>query len=265
MSTLTRGMASRQPIVFVTDYGYDDAYGAALIGAVLRVDPEARCVVGTHGVPAGDVLAGAYQAKSLVLAFGRPVVLCLVVDPGVGTGRRALAVQLGDVICVAPDNGLISYVWEESRHDERRAVRLDIPTRVSNTFHGRDVFAPAAARLAAYSDLLQLGIAVTDPVILKQAFATRAGNAVHGCVVRIDRFGNAITTIRTRDLEGRNVAAATWEGGATHITVTTYDEIADGVAVLIGSAGHVEIAARAHSAAETTGLAPGDPVAVTLG
>ncbi len=137
--------AMRQPIVFVTDFGRDDAYAAALIGAVWRVDPHAVCVEGTHGIPPGDVLAGAYQLKALARAFSGGAVFCAVVDPGVGTERRAIAIKVGQVRCVAPDNGLISYLWEETPPDDRWAVRLDIGLDASPTFHGRDVFAPFAA------------------------------------------------------------------------------------------------------------------------
>jgi S-adenosyl-L-methionine hydrolase (adenosine-forming) len=102
----------RQPIVFVTDYGRDDAYAAALTGAAWRVDPHAVCLEGTHGVPAGDVLAGAYHLKALALAFADGAVFCAVVDPDVGTDRRAIAIEVGRIRCVAPDNGLVSYLWD---------------------------------------------------------------------------------------------------------------------------------------------------------
>ena len=121
----------RRPVVFVTDYGRDDAYAAALIGAAWRVEPSAICVEGTHGVPPGDVLAGAYHLKSLALAFERNVVFCAVVDPGVGTDRRAIAITTGEVFCVAPDNGLISYLWQEAPEDMRGAVQLDPPLDLS--------------------------------------------------------------------------------------------------------------------------------------
>ena len=135
----------RQPIVFVTDFGRDDAYAASLVGAAWRVDPHAICVEGTHGIPPGDVLAGAYQLKALARAFSGGAVFCAVVDPGVGTARRAIAVKAGRIRCVAPDNGLVSYLWDEAAADDRRAVSIDVNADASPTFHGRDVFAPFAA------------------------------------------------------------------------------------------------------------------------
>ncbi len=139
----------RQPIVFVTDFGRDDAYAASLIGAVWAIDPNAICIEGTHGIPPGDVLAGAYQLKALARAFSGGAVFCAVVDPGVGTERRAIAIKAGRIRCVAPDNGLVSYLWEETAAEDRWAFRLDVAPDASPTFHGRDVFAPFAAQLSS--------------------------------------------------------------------------------------------------------------------
>lgn len=254
----------RRPLVFVTDYGLDDTYSAALTGAALRVDPDTRCIDGTHGVPAGDVLAGTYHLKALALAFS-DAVFCAVVDPGVGTARRAIAVQCGAITCVAPDNGLISYLWGESNAQQRSAVQLDVPVGASATFHGRDVFAPAAARLAAGAPLPELGRDITDPIILTDAFARREGDEVLGCVAVVDHFGNAITTIRERDLDGRRVVAVQWSGGETDRFVRTYEDIGDGLAALIGSAGHLEISATGAPSAQRGGPALHDPVTVLLG
>ena len=99
------------------------------------------------------MLAGAYHLKALARAFGGGAVLCAVVDPGVGTDRRAIVVEAHGVRCVAPDNGLVSYLWSEAPATDRRAVRLDVPRDVAPTFHGRDVFAPAAATLASAAGL----------------------------------------------------------------------------------------------------------------
>src|SRR5579884_4268226 len=151
-----------RPVVFVTDYGRNDTYAAALVGAAWSVDSGVRCVHGTHGVPPGGILAGAYHLKALRFAFDR-CVLCGVVDPGVGTQRRAIAAELDDdVMFVGPDNGLITYLWEETNPLLRNAVRIEVPDGVSSTFHGRDVFAPAAARLAAGASLEELGERIDD-------------------------------------------------------------------------------------------------------
>jgi S-adenosyl-L-methionine hydrolase (adenosine-forming) len=254
----------RRPIVFVTDYGRDDAYAAALVGAVWRVNPSARCVEGTHGVPPGDVLAGAYHLKSLALAFDRDVVLCAVVDPGVGTARRAIAVELEGIVCVGPDNGLISYLWDEAPPGWRRAVQLMTPEGASATFHGRDVFAPAAAQLASGEAIDACGEPIDDPLILAESFAARDLNQLHGRVAVVDHFGNAITTVRDADLHGSPIARVRWGGGETDHVVSTYEEIDSGLGALIGSAGHLEIAARGRPAAGVHGPSAHEEITVDL-
>ncbi len=255
----------RQPIVFVTDFGRDDAYAAALTGAAWRVDPHAICVEGTHGIPPGDVLGAAYQVKALARAFAGGAVLCAVVDPGVGTERRAIAVKAGRIRCVAPDNGLVSYLWEESSPDDRWAVRVDIARDASPTFHGRDVFAPFAAQLSSRERFDSTGDLIDDPVILAGAFAQRDGTRLTGRVAVVDHFGNAITTIRDVDLGGRRVRSVTWRGGAAPGLVATYADIDTGLGALIGSAGHLEIAGRGAAAVAAGGPHLGDAVEVELG
>ena len=254
----------RRPLVFITDYGYEDIYGSALVGASLKVDSGALCILGTHGVPAGDILAGAYQLKAAALAFPLGTIVCVVVDPGVGTSRRAIAVQAAGVTCVAPDNGLISYLWMESTPHERHAVEIAVPASPSATFAGRDVFAPTAAHLARGASLQESGSPIADPIVLADAFARREGDAVSGRVVVVDHFGNAITTIRRVDLAGRRIRAAEWSGGRTSDVVRTYDEIRGPLAVLIGSAGHLEIAARRGPAVDQGGPQPHEAVVVSL-
>jgi hypothetical protein len=254
----------RQPIVFVTDYGRDDSYAASLTGAAWRVDPHALCVDGTHGIPPGDVLAGAYHLKALALAFAEGAVFCAVVDPGVGTDRRAIAIEVGRIRCVAPDNGLISYLWDETP-SVRSAVALEIPLDASSTFHGRDVFAPVAAELASGGRLDTAGEPVGDPIILADAFAERLGTGLRGRVCVVDHFGNAITTIRHADIGAATVRSVSWQGGACAGLVTTYAEIAQGAAALIGSAGHIEVAARGGPVTGVGGPEIGDAVFVELG
>jgi len=254
----------RRPIVFVTDYGTDDAYAAALTGAVWRVEPRTVCVNGTHGVPPGDVLAGAYHVKSLALAFDREVVICAVVDPGVGTARRAIAADIGGVVCVAPDNGLISYLWDEAPADGRWAVTLETPPFASSTFHGRDLFAPVAAQLAAGATLDDVGEPINDPLLVEAAFASSELGVLRGRVAVVDHFGNAITTVRVRDVGSFGIAAVRWAGGATQRVVSTYAAIVDRVAALFGSAGHLEIAAGGDAAGSHGAPQRGDEITVEL-
>jgi S-adenosylmethionine hydrolase len=157
------------PIAFVTDYGAADTYAAALYAAVWRVEPSLLALTGMHGVLPGDVLGGAYHVKAMALAMPPRGVVCAVVDPGVGSDRAALAVDLAGRRLVLPDNGLVSYLWDECPPLSRECVTLPVPEDASRTFHGRDVFAPAAARLAAGAAVRELGAERAEPVLLDAA------------------------------------------------------------------------------------------------
>ena len=257
------------PIALVTDFGSRDGYAAALVAACWRVDPGLSAITGMHGVPPGDVLAGAYHVKALAQALPAGSVVCAVVDPGVGGERRALALEAGGIAYVGPDNGIFSYVWAEAELRGRRCVELAVPVGASATFHGRDVFAPAAARLATGASLESLGVAApTPPLVRDDAFARSEsdGTLLRGVVCVVDHFGNAVTTVREADLRGAGIAAVEWEGGATHQVVRTYAEIDPGaVAALVGSAGHLEISAAGAAAAALGGPAqPGAEVRVRV-
>jgi S-adenosylmethionine hydrolase len=249
-------------LVFVTDFGLEDGYPAEMRAAAWAAAPSVRCVDGTHMVPPGDVLTAMYRCKTLARAFGPGSVLCAVVDPGVGSGRDAVAVECDGVLCVAPDTGLVSYLWIEAT--ARRAVRLETLATVSSTFHGRDHFAPVAARLAAGADLAGVGTPVSSPHLRAGTVPVAEGRLLRGQVVCVDHFGNCITGIRDRDAAGTQVAVVTWPGGGTRHVVGAYAQIGAGLAALWNSAGHLEIAAREASAARLAGLSVGAPVAVEV-
>jgi S-adenosylmethionine hydrolase len=254
------------PIAFVTDYGAADTYAAALHAAVWRVDPSLVALTGMHGVLPGDLLGGAYHVKAMAAAMPPRGVVCAVVDPGVGTERAALAVDLAGSRLVLPDNGLVSYVWDECPPLSRECVALPVPEGASPTFHGRDVFAPAAARLAGGAAVRELGAECAEPVLLDAAFPRVEEDVATGVVCAVDHFGNAVSTVRDRDLGGRRVTAVEWDGGGRSVLVVrTYAEIPDGaLGVLLGSTGHWEVAARSCPAAELGGPVRGDVVRVHL-
>jgi S-adenosyl-L-methionine hydrolase (adenosine-forming) len=251
-------------VLLITDYGTVDHYAAALVGACLRVDPTLRVEHGTHGVPFGDVLAGAYSVAALAADFPAGTVICAVVDPGVGSARASVAIDTGAVRCVAPDTGLVHWLWEDAAPPDRRAVRLPVAFGAAPTFHGRDVFAPAAAALAAGADLGDIGEPVDAPRSLGAARVAIRGDTVACRVAVVDRFGNAVTTLRMRDLGGARLRAATWHGGSADRVVRTYAEIGSGVALLVGGSGHVELASDSRSAARAYRLRPGDDVTITI-
>ena len=249
-------------LIFVTDYGLEDGYAAELWAAAWSASPGVRCIDGTHLIPAGDVLTAAYRCKTLARAFGPGSVICAVVDPGVGGDRAAVAVECDGVACVAPDTGLVSYLWIEAR--QRRAVRLLTPAGVSPTFHGRDLFAPVAALIAAGRSLAGAGAPIDTPHLREELTPVADGDRLRSLVVSVDHFGNCITGVRLSDVGERRIASLSWPGGESDRVVTTYAEIDGTVAVLWNSSGHLELAAREASAAERARIRAGMPITVAL-
>jgi hypothetical protein len=265
------GRKRRPVIALLTDFGSRDHYAGAVKGAVLAVCPEATVVDITHELPRHDVAAGAFSLAAAHRAFPQGTVFVAVVDPGVGSARRALAIEAGGYRFVGPDNGIFTLILAEhpgARVREIRNARLVRP-EVSNTFHARDVFAPVAAHLARGAALSEVGPAVRDPVALAQASVRRVGKSEwEAAVVDVDGFGNLTT-----NLSGTELAAIleTLDGDPTRLVVVvegvvlplvrTYADVAEGEpCALIGSSGRLEIAVHRDSAARLLGAPKGAPV-----
>ncbi len=261
-------------VTLLTDFGTADGFVAAMKGVILSIAPAARVIDAGHEVPAGDVETAAWTLEQYFFLFPDETVHVVVVDPGVGTRRRALAACVDGRFLVAPDNGLGTRVF-------RRAERLEcvsiearelLRPEISSTFHGRDIFAPAAAHLARGISLGELGPRLPNPVRLPLPEPRRTADAggrtrrAEGQVVHVDRFGNLITDIR-----GAWLGAGTWsisvEGGAGDWRKAarlrrTYGEAAPGEVVgVIGSAGTLEVALRDGSATQALGIGRGARVA----
>ena len=238
-----------RPIVtLLSDFGTADGYVAEVKGTVLSRAPEVVIVDVAHDLPAHDIEAGRLALARYWRKFPSGTVHFAVVDPGVGSARRPLAVESDGRFLVGPDNGLLSPALLLAG---AKAVELPVPAGAAPTFHGRDVFAPAAALLAAGSHLDGLGSAVADPQIRRTREARRiADGAIEGVVITVDRFGNAVT----------NLLAA--HGGVVEVgqlrlpVLRTYADVAPGTPLaLVGSSGLIEIAVRDGNAAALLGLA----------
>ncbi|MCZ6650598.1 MAG: SAM-dependent chlorinase/fluorinase [Acidobacteria bacterium] len=247
---------SGPPIVtLTTDFGLRDAYVAEMKGCILSHCPTAVLVDISHQIPAGDIEEGAFVLARAATSFPPGTVHLAVVDPGVGGTRRALAAESPRFRAVGPDNGLLAPLL-----DGARVVALDMDGpdggQPAPTFHGRDLFAPAAARLARGDDLDSLGSVVTDALVPAPAAATPT-------VLHVDHFGNCVTNIDPRQVP----AGGRWhvQAGKQRISlrVRTYSEAPAGEPVLIlGSDGRMEIALRDGRAATTLNLARGDRLEV---
>lgn len=263
-------MTDYECIGFLTDYGTEDAY-AAVCGAVMnRQARHTRVIDITHDVPPQDVRRGAAVLAEAAPWFA-PAVLIAVVDPGVGTARRPVAVEAGACALVGPDNGLLSWAWD-ALGEPSRAVTLTVVGEsadhgsgdVSATFHGRDVFAPAAGRLAAGADLTALGAEI-DPsslVRLPQPLVRRQGQGLVTEVLTVDRFGNVQLAARPPDFPlptGTRVRVGGAGGTHTVPYERTFADVPPGeVLLLADSAGRLALAANGASAQVSLGASPGD-------
>lgn len=252
-------------VTLLTDFGTADYYVAAVKGVVLRLAAGAVVVDLSNEVEAGDVEGGAWVLGAAWRWFPEGTVHLAVVDPGVGSARRILAVRAGGHAFVAPDNGLLTPVLAvegaEVRTVEREELFLAGP---GATFHGRDRFAPVAAWLARGEGFVGLGPAIEDAVRLEVPPPRREGAAIHGRVAHVDRFGNLVTDVPAEWL-GDAALRVEVGGRATGLRVTHYGEIPAGeTAALVGSLGTLELSARGESLAERWGVGRGAAVVVVL-
>ncbi len=243
-------------ITLLTDFGTQDTYVGAMKGAILREYPRAVIVDLSHEVRPFTILQAAFLLDSAWQAFPTETVHLVVVDPGVGGARQGLAFVGSDHFFVGPDNGVFTYVLERMRVE---AVALPVPPDASSTFHGRDVFALAGARLARGVSLSELGSPVSSPQPLKDAWAARVGEGWRGQVLHCDRYGNVVTSVPASALPHLHAV----NGMPVRVVRTYEDAKPQELVALAGSAGRVELALAGASAAARLRAAPGEVVLVT--
>jgi hypothetical protein len=260
---------ARPVIALLSDFGTVDHYVGSMKGVALGICLETALVDITHQIEPHDILTGALELQASYRYFPTGTIFLVVVDPGVGAGRRGLAADVGDYRFVAPDNGVLTGVFEEAppkkvvELTERRYAR---PT-VSRTFEGRDRFAPAAAWLAKGIQLTALGRPVSSWATIDIPKATVESTIVTGQVLRIDRFGNLVSNI-AHDVFDHVAQVGTIQISAGDHSieklVQTYADVEpDEVCALFGSTDHLEISVNSGSAAERLGLTLGAPIVVT--
>ncbi len=254
-------------VTLLTDFGTADGYAAVMEGVIASRAPAARVVHVTHEIAPGDVKRAAFTLMTCAPWFPAGTVHVAVVDPGVGTARRAVAVRSGGAWFVGPDNGVLR--WAAAHPDA--AVLLANPAfrlrPVSRTFHGRDVFAPAAAALARGVPARRLGPAMPVAALVALPFpgVRRTKREWVGEILSIDRFGNAVTNIAEaswrRAFGPRSARAAARRGRFPGRSA--YGAVAPGAPVAVfGSSGFLELSVRDGSAGRRFGIRPGDPVRV---
>ena len=263
----------RPIIALLTDFGTRDHYVGALKGAILSVAPDAQVVDALHEVAAHDVEGGAFALAAAYPAFPRGTVFVAVVDPGVGSSRRGLAIEAGSYRFVGPDNGLMTAVLADHPTarvhalTNRRLWRVE----VASTFHARDVFGPVAAHLALGVGLDEVGPPVADacrlPLIPIRALGR---DEWEGTIVQVDRFGNLTSNVSARALDDILSAAdadrsdvVVVVAGVVAPLVLTYSDVPTGEpCALVGSSGRLEVAVNGGSAASILGAGRGAPVRI---
>jgi hypothetical protein len=253
-------------ITLTTDFGLADGYVAAMKGVILGIAPQATVIDITHQIEPQNVREAAYVLRTALPYFPPGAVHVAVVDPGVGSVRRAMAARAGGSLLVGPDNGVFTYAMQDAGQPVA-CVHLDNPTywlpHVSRTFHGRDIFSPVAAHLANGVPLEALGSPIDDPVRFDVQPPRRAPDgSLHGQVIHVDRFGNLVSNIPGDWLAGKlwivHIAGRQIIGPSL-----TYADAAPGqLLTLVSSDGTLEVAVRDGNAAARLGVAASEPITV---
>jgi S-adenosylmethionine hydrolase len=276
-------------ITLLTDFGSSDAYVGTMKGVMLSICPAARLIDLTHAIEPQNVRQAAYVLLTAFRHFPPHTVFLIVVDPGVGTSREPVAVETDHGVYVAPNNGVLSYVLPQT-HVLHTAVLQNpdyqLPT-VSQTFHGRDIFGPAAAHVANGVPVRAFGPPPPELVKLSDPRLEITPSQIHGEVLHIDHFGNIITSIGRLGWTGPNTLHFEPQFGRDHLLLPpvidashstlmigtqtikgicrTYGEVPPGtLAALVGSSGQLEIGLNQGSAAKYLSASIGDPVTINI-
>ncbi|MDE0553357.1 MAG: SAM-dependent chlorinase/fluorinase [Candidatus Poribacteria bacterium] len=260
-------------ITLTTDFGTSDAYVGVMKGVILNINPDVHIVDITHAVPPQDVHEAAFLIHSAHRYFPEGTIHIIVVDPGVGSDRRAIAYQTERASFVCPDNGILSYLLQETESEEEQSRnvvaiqnRAYFLPEVSQTFHGRDIFAPVAAHLSLGVPLADFGRSVQDLVRLRIPAFSVSDDKLTGQIIKIDRFGNTITNI-PEDALPRSAFTYEIRIGQTRLTrinrAYAESEVGELLAI-VGSFGMLEIAVNGGDAAERLGLKRGDSVVISI-
>ena len=247
-----------RPVALLTDFGRTDHYVGVMHAVLVREAPGVERIDLGHDVPPGDIWAASFVLRCAWPHLPASGVVLAVVDPGVGTDRRALAVQVGERWLVAPDNGLAAAPGtpEQVIELEWETMGLSPP---SATFHGRDLFAPAAARLGRGEPVTSLGkpTAVDNLVLCPLPAPVATANGWRVTILRVDHFGNVVTNLQASTIPAHSIVRSASMGQVRR--VATYGQAPPGEVVAVeGSSGHLELAVNQGSAADALGLERGD-------
>lgn len=257
-------------ITLLTDFGTRDIYAGVMKGVILSICPDVRLIDLTHEIPPQDIRAAAWQISASYNYFPKSSIHLAVVDPGVGASRRPILVACDSHFFIGPDNGLFSLLYQSGKPFDvyvlnQKKYFLD---KISATFHGRDIFAPAAGHLACGTPPEELGERITDPVIFSATRPEFDGRTLYGEVVWIDRFGNLITGISEEEfkkhIQGKPFVIKVGAISLKFLQKTYAGATEHGIIALFGSSGLLEIAEVSGSAAKRLKMGTGAAVTVTI-
>ncbi len=260
-------------VTLTTDFGLNDHFVGTMKGVILSINPEARIVDICNAVQSFDILDGALTITQAYSYFPRDTVHMVIVDPGVGTARRPIVATTNSHIFVGPDNGVLSLIYDRAERLSVREISAEhyFLQPVSQTFHGRDIFAAIAGHLSKGVDASKFGEEITDYVRFAAPRPKASGDAMKGIVIKVDKFGNLITNLTPADLPQlfqTDTPLFRITVGKQEITrmQTAYAEGAPGeVFAILGSMGFLEIAANRAPAAQLVGASKGSEVGVFFG
>jgi len=253
-------------IALITDFGTADHFVGSMKGAVLNINPRATLVDITHAIDPGDIRSAAFSLLLSYSDFPRGTIFVVVVDPGVGGERNALAVKAGPYYFVGPDNGVLSLAFKKAGKPIVRSLENVYYFRkpISSTFHGRDIFGPVAAYLGKGIAFEKFGPEKTSFVHFKTPQVIFKNNRVHGEVIYIDRFGNCITTIEAKHLVDFSSGQVNLKNHRPGSVCLSYGNVPKGKALgIIGSAGFLEISINQGNAAKDLKLKIGASVEIS--
>lgn len=256
-------------ITLTSDFGLKDPYVAEMKGVILTINPQAKIIDITHDIEKFNIRMAAFMLASATLYFPEGTVHLAVVDPGVGTQRRAILIQTKKSFFVGPDNGILILAAQSQgiEHIYQLTNPKFMMPKISNTFHGRDIFAPAAANLDKGSQPIEFGPEITDPIKPEFAEVKRRNDSLMGIIMHIDGFGNIITNIKEKMVQNY-AERVSIELPSISLILTfgkayTHAKLEEPL-LLIGSHGFVEIALNQGSAAEKFHAKAGDKVVLTF-
>lgn len=239
----------RRIITLSTDFGHTDHYVGTMKGVILGINPDSKIVDITHEIPKYDIIKAALVVRNFYKYFPKDSIHVVVVDPGVGSERKPIAVESENGIFIGPDNGVFSFILGDSSNVFEITNREFILNNMSNTFHGRDIFAPTAAHLSLGIDIGEVGQRLSSPTLLDFKEPEIIDNKINGDVIYEDSFGNLITNIPAEKVS--DVSEIMVDGHVIDTVATSYNDVKVGdILAIVGSSGFLEISVNQGSASK---------------